>query len=53
LKNFSVIILLFVCITACAREHAVDTLPDIPPAKGRVNDFVQLFSTSETQGLDS
>jgi uncharacterized protein len=53
LKTSSFIFFLFISVAAFSQHTSVDTLPNIPPARGRVNDFVELFTKDEVKSLDS
>lgn len=53
MKPFNFIFFLLISVAAFSQHHFVDTLPDIPPARGKVNDFVELFTKDEVRSLDS
>lgn len=53
MKTFCFIFFLLFGTAAYAQRSTVDTLPRIPPAEGRVNDFVELFTKDEEKSLDS
>lgn len=53
MKTFALIFCLVISLTAFSQQRSTDTLPHIPPSRGRVNDFVQLFTKDEVKSLDS
>lgn len=53
MKTFSLIFCLITSVTAFTQQRSTDTLSHIPPARGRVNDFVGSFTKDEAKSLDS